>query len=94
MNNHKTAAAAAASTAKIVWLHGMITGSTWCIRGVFDCERDAVAGCTTQDDFVGPMTMNVLFPPEIQDWNGMYYPMRVRMHPQDIEQCGEGDGND
>lgn len=51
------------------------TGTEWEFCGVFDTEKKAVAVCTTEDHFVGPVDLNFTVPPETVEWPNSYYPL-------------------
>ena len=66
-----------ASDTPIVWVAGQHHGGpAWELLGVFSAEQAAVAACTTQDDFVGPVPLDTVLPVESVDWPGSYYPLR------------------
>ena len=48
--------------------------SKWEILGVFDDEQLAVAACTADYHFVGPITLNERLPDEPRPWPSGYYP--------------------
>lgn len=65
---------------KILWVLGRADvetprGYVWDICGVFDTEAAAVAGCTTERHFVGPIPLNVRLPDQTEPWPGAYSPM-------------------
>lgn len=52
------------------------TGTEWQFCGVFDTEEKAIAVCTTEDHFVGPVDLNFIVPPDITtEWPKAYYPL-------------------
>lgn len=60
----------------IVWVAGQCHGGpAWELLGVFSTEQAAVAACTAEDDFVGPVPLDTVLPTESVDWPGSYFPI-------------------
>lgn len=58
-----------------VWIVGKtVCGGEWEVKGVFTDESQAIAACTEDTHFVGPIVMNTILPDETQEWPGGYYP--------------------
>jgi len=58
-----------------VWVTGHSVGAGWSILGVFTSEEKAIAACTKQTHFIGPMTLDEVVDGEDIDWIGAYYPL-------------------
>ena len=51
----------------------------WDVVGVFTSEARAVEACTSEDHFVGPMRLNMIWPEPSVEWYGLWYPLREDM---------------
>ena len=59
-----------------VWIVGEAFGADgWAFMGVFATKEEAVAACRTERYFVGPATIGVQLPEEIEEWPGAWYPL-------------------
>lgn len=53
------------------------TSARYHITGIAENERMAVAMCTDEFDFIGPLPVNSALPKERVEWPGHYFPYRV-----------------
>ncbi len=61
-----------------LWIVGKnldYNSSEWLIIGVCDSEEAAVAACTNEFMFVGPLTLNEILSEEPEVWPGFYRPL-------------------
>jgi len=66
--------------ATLVWLTmfvaGRVRGTCTDVLGVFSVQGLAEQACTTPDDFVGPMRLDVRDTDDVHPWADQYFPLR------------------
>lgn len=71
----------------IVWVAGRVVHQTmvegivhsfWELIGVFSSEDKAVAACSDEKDFVGPINLDEASKRDDYSWPGCYYPLLKR----------------
>ena len=61
-----------------LWIVGRVHyKKEWEFIGVYSNEQRAVAACTTDWHFVGPVTLNETLPDGPGSWPGSYFPMLI-----------------
>jgi len=74
-----------------LWLVGFFRdiecndGGIWELVGVYDNEQKAVDACLDWRHFVGPVELNYTCPQEKTDWPGFYYPNKVIVEIEEVE---------
>ena len=65
------------ATAKEVWIVGQvdINGGQWQVQGVFSSKDKAIAACTKDTYFIGPVNLDEPLPDESTTWVGAYFPL-------------------
>lgn len=63
----------------VVWVCGLAKDDrpicAWELQGIFDSEEKALAACTQENHFIGPMKLNHRLKDIPEEWVGMRYPL-------------------
>ena len=63
-------------TVYIVGVVDAVILQAWEVVGVFTSRERAVAACSSDRHFVGPMRVNIEWPDPSCEWAGLWYPLR------------------
>jgi len=61
---------------EVVFVAGRVRGTCTDVLGVFSVQGLAEQACTTPDDFVGPMRLDVRDTDDVHPWADQYFPLR------------------
>jgi hypothetical protein len=62
-------------------------GAVWEFQGIFETRNRAIEVCRNENYFIAPVSIGYVWPDELVEWIGAYYPFgeadEVKVGPQD-----------